>query len=139
MKEATTHENVVAKHVALPDPPEPIVAHHSPPLDIIVRSCHQVEKVEFQEVRPELPEEERPGDVQEWRNACIAHEMRHVRVPTPSRTYASESGTTRSKCPEEKDSRARHLIRKRERALHRREIESMYRNDEVRAERHHAF
>jgi hypothetical protein len=75
MKEATTHENVMPKHVALPDPPEPIVAHHSHTLDVVVGDCHQLQHIEFQKVPPDLPEEERPRDVQEWRNARIAHEM----------------------------------------------------------------
>jgi hypothetical protein len=74
-KGATTHEDVVPKHVALPDPPEPIVAHHSRTLDVVVGDCHQLQHIEFQEVPPDLPEEERPRDVQEWRNARIAHEM----------------------------------------------------------------
>jgi len=44
---------------------------------------YDFEQVELEKVLPNLLAEERSRDIQERRNARVAHEMRHVRVPTP--------------------------------------------------------
>ena len=48
------------KHIALPCPPEPIVAHDLLALDIILWVRHQPEHVELEHIPPELLKEERP-------------------------------------------------------------------------------
>ena len=73
-----THENVVPKHIALPCPPEPVVAHDLPPLDIILRIRYHAERVELEHIPPELLEEERPRYPQEGRNAGVAYEVRYI-------------------------------------------------------------
>jgi len=63
------------KHVALPSPSEPVVAHQRGVLDIVARVRHQLEQVELEEVSPDLPEKERPRDIQEWRDTSVAYEV----------------------------------------------------------------
>ena len=48
------------KHIALPCPPESVVAHDLPALDIILRVRHQPEHVELEHIPPKLLEKERP-------------------------------------------------------------------------------
>jgi hypothetical protein len=79
----------VPEYVALPDPSEPVVARQAGALDDVSRMRHDSERVELEKVLPHLLAEERPRDIQERRNARVAHEMRHVRVPTPHTTEPS--------------------------------------------------
>ena len=71
----------MAEYVALPHPPESVVTHHRGALDIEARVRHELEGLKHAQVLPELLEESGPRDVQERRNAGVAHEMRHVGVP----------------------------------------------------------
>jgi hypothetical protein len=48
------------KDVALPCPPQPIVAHNALALDGISRVHHEPKQVEIEHIPPELPEEKRP-------------------------------------------------------------------------------
>ena len=81
-KTVRAHENVMAKHVALPDPPEPVVAHLPDALAIVARMCHDLERTELEKVPPGLLGEKRPRYVEERCDARVAYEVGHVRVPT---------------------------------------------------------
>ena len=56
----TMHENVMPKYVALPCPPQPIVAHNTLVLDDIAWVHHKPENVEIEQVPPKLAEEKWP-------------------------------------------------------------------------------
>jgi hypothetical protein len=130
----------MAKHVALPDPPEPVVAHHPDALAIVARMCHDLERTELEKVPPGLLGEKRPRYVEEQRDARVAYEVGRVRVPTHP-THAHREDTLaphrqRSARQKQKnrgneifeDSRARHLARKCKGALHGSQVEHVDRN-----------
>jgi len=68
-------EDVMPKHVALPSPPKPVVAHQPGVLDIVARFRHRPEQVELEEVFPDLPEKVSPRDFQELRDTSVAYEV----------------------------------------------------------------
>jgi hypothetical protein len=72
----------MAKHIALPCPPEPVVAHHRPALDIVARVRHKPKRVELKHIPAKLLEEERPRNAHEGCNAGVAYEVRYVWIPT---------------------------------------------------------
>ena len=119
------------KYVALPCPPQPIVAHDALALDDISRAHHEPEKVEIEHLPPELPEEERPRYAYEWGNAGVANEVRYIRITSPTSTSAH---TVRIRAHQKMDLRAGNLIRKRKRTLHRSQIKQMNLNDKILAE-----
>ena len=131
------------KHIALPCPSEPIVAHHRPALDIIARVRHHPERVELEHIPPELLEEARPRYAQEGSNACVAYEVRDVWIPTLRTSNISTSTELLQSPPKDKkkkeggDSRACHLVCKRKGTLHRCQVEQMNRNDKVIAKSFH--
>jgi hypothetical protein len=65
------------KHVALPDPPKPVVAHHPDTLAIVARMCHDLKRTELEKVPLGLLSEKRPRYVEERRDARVAYEVRH--------------------------------------------------------------
>ena len=79
------------KHVTLPGPPEPVVAHQANTLEIEGRLCHHSEHAEPKDFSPELLTEERPRDFEERSDPSVAYEVRHVRIPTSHRPHASRS------------------------------------------------
>jgi hypothetical protein len=125
----------VPEYVALPYPPEPVIAHYGAALDVEARVRRELEWFELARVLPELLEEQGPRDAQEWRHAGVAHEVRHVRVPIIYRRVMPKHQHHRR----ERNSRVRHLLRKRERTLNRRQVEQMDRDDEVLAECSHTL
>jgi hypothetical protein len=90
------------KHIALPCPSEPIVAHHRPALDIIARVRHHPERVELEHIPPELLEEARPRYAQEGSNACVAYEVRDVWIPTLRTSNISTSTEPLQSPPKDK-------------------------------------
>jgi hypothetical protein len=78
----------MAKHVALPDPPEPVVAHHPDPLAIVARMCYDLERTEPEKVPPGLLGEKRPRYVDERRDARV-----YIRGGTRTGTYTSNART----------------------------------------------
>jgi hypothetical protein len=138
------------KYVALPDPPEPVVAHHPYALYVVARMGDHLEWSELEGILPGLLKEKRPRDTQKWRDAGVTYEVRHVRVPAPhpspkvrKRNKKAKRDKKRRKKKKKggrgRDSRASHFIRKRESTLHGSQVEDVNRNDEVRAEFCHAF
>ena len=98
-KSSGTHDDIVPEYVALPYPPEPIIAHYCGALDVVARMCRELEWVELAHVLPDLLDEQGPRDAQERRYAGVAHEVRHVRVPIidasrPSTANAKEERET---------------------------------------------
>jgi hypothetical protein len=67
----------MAKHVALPDPPEPVVAHHPDALSIEAQMCHDLGRTELENVLPGLLGEKRPRYVEERGDATL-----HTRCDT---------------------------------------------------------
>ena len=56
----TMHKNVIPEYVALPCPPQPIVAHNTLVLDDIAWVHHEPENVEIEQIPPKPAEEKRP-------------------------------------------------------------------------------
>ena len=127
-----TYEDVVPEYIALPCPPEPVVAHDCPALDIILRVRQQAEHVKLKHIPPELLKEERPRYAQERSNARIAHEMRYIRIPI---THKHNQHPHLQQNKKRGDSRACHLIRKRKGTLHRSQVKQMDCDDQARAKR----
>lgn len=102
-----THDDIVPEQVALPYPPEPVVAHYTGALDIVARVRHELEQVEIAQVYPELLEQQRPRDTHERRNAGVAHEVRHIRVPIRADSKTPTANTGRKNVHEREETHVR--------------------------------
>ena len=69
------------KYVALPCPPQPIVAQNSLALDGIARVDREPERVEIERVPPDLLEEKRQRHAHERGYAGVANEVRYIGIP----------------------------------------------------------
>ena len=81
-----SHENILSKYLALPCPPEPVIAHHLTALHIILRVRRQPEHVKLEHISPELLKEERPLYTQEGSNASVAYEVQNIWIPALTST-----------------------------------------------------
>lgn len=70
-----TEQHIVAEDIALPQPTQPVVAHTSRALEEVLRGTDGTDKV-----GSKLVEAYWPVDSCETDDACIAYEMRNIRV-----------------------------------------------------------